>query len=85
MTRMPYLYPVVLQGDAFAIEGLPVAGVGPEEPAGGRQDGLESPLPAQPAQPIQIARPASPTADEAGTAGGADETGPQARPAPAAR
>ena len=42
-------------------------------------------LPAQPAQPIQIARPASPTADEAETAGGANETGPQARPAPAAR
>jgi hypothetical protein len=42
-------------------------------------------LPAQPAQPIQIARPGSPTADEAETADGVNETGPQARPAPAIR
>jgi EmrB/QacA subfamily drug resistance transporter len=35
--------------------------------------------------PAQPARPAAPVADEAETAGGADETGPQARPAPAAR
>src|SRR5580692_3055323 len=42
-------------------------------------------LPAQPAQPIQIAPPASPAAGEAETPGGANETGPQARPAPAAR
>jgi EmrB/QacA subfamily drug resistance transporter len=35
--------------------------------------------------PAQPARPAAPAADEAGTAGGASETGPQARPAPAAR
>ena len=38
-----------------------------------------------PAQPIQIAPPASPAAGEAETPGGANETGPQARPAPAAR
>jgi hypothetical protein len=42
-------------------------------------------LPAQPAQPIQIAPPASPAAGEAETPSGENETGPQARPAPAAR
>jgi hypothetical protein len=42
-------------------------------------------LPAQPAQPIQIAPPARPAAGEAETPGGENETGPQARPAPAAR
>ena len=42
-------------------------------------------LPAQPAQPIQPAQPAAPAAGQAETAGGAHETGPQARPAPAAR
>jgi EmrB/QacA subfamily drug resistance transporter len=35
--------------------------------------------------PAQPARPAAPAADQAETAGGAHETGPQARPAPAAR
>jgi hypothetical protein len=42
-------------------------------------------LPAQPAQPIQLAPPARPAAGEAETPGGENETGPQARPAPAAR